>query len=310
MDAHIVILNYNGIDILQRYLPKVVEEAGRSVHNVKVTVLDNKSSDSSVRYIKENFSSVNVATAVRNLVLASYNDFLKTVPESIVFLLNNDTYMAPGCIDSMIERLKDDSVFVVAPKVLDAEGKNITGGCMNISVRAGLFRNELKSTEKNDYTLFIGSTAAYDREKFLALGGYDPIYLPGTFEDMDLCYRAWQKGWFCVYEEKAVAYHEDSVSFKKVYGDKKRQAISARNAYIFVWKNIHDVAMLLSNILSFLPLFLFNILRLRFDLAAGSLNAIALLPKVLAHRKEAATCIARTDREIKELFGNNIKKEL
>jgi GT2 family glycosyltransferase len=302
MDAHIVILNYNGIDILKRYLPKVMQDAGRASCSVKVTVLDNRSTDASVNYIKENFPSVNAVVAKKNLVLASYNDFLKTIPEKVVFLLNNDAYMAPGCIDRLMARLEDSSVFVAAPKVLDMEGANITGGCMDLSVRAGLFRNRLKNTDQNDYTLFIGSTAAYNREKFLALGGYDDIYLPGTYEDIDLCYRAWQRGWFCVYEEDAVAYHEDSASFKKVYGDRKRQAISARNAYLFIWKNIHDPFMLTVNILLFLPLFVFNVLRLRFDLASGGVNALKLLPEVLARRKEAKPYIRRSDREIKKLF--------
>ncbi len=310
MDAHIVILNYNGVDILRRYLPSVVKTAEESSNNVKVTVLDNRSSDNSVSYLKENFSSVNVAVAEKNLIVASYNDFIKTIPEEVILLLNNDAYMAPGCIDRLIESLRDDSVFVVAPKVMDVDGKNVTGGCMDFSVKAGLFRNELKNTDKNNYTLFIGSTAAYNRKKFLSLGGYDPMYLPGTCEDLDLCYRAWQRGWLCVYEERAIAYHEESVSFNKVYGNKKRQAMSARNAYLFVWKNIHDAGILASNILLYPFLVIFNFLRMRPELAMGSLRALLLLPVALAGRRWSERSIVRTDKSIRELFQKNIKREL
>lgn len=310
MDVHIVILNYNGVDVLKEYLPLVVKAASESCHNVKVTVLDNKSTDDSVAYITESFPSVNVVAAKANLVLVSYNDFLSTISENIILLLNNDAYMAPGCIDYLVERLKDDSVFVVAPKILDEEGKKITGGCMDFSVRAGLFRNKLKSADKNNYTLFVGSSAAYNREKFIALGGYDSIYLPGTYEDMDLCYRAWQRGWFCIYEEKAVVYHEDSASFKKVYGNRKRQTISARNAYLFVWKNIHDPAIIFSNVLLYPCLLLFNALRMRLDLVMGSLKALTRIPQIMSRRKDTEHFIVRTDKEIKDLFSKDIKQEL
>ncbi|MDP3791509.1 MAG: glycosyltransferase [Candidatus Omnitrophota bacterium] len=302
MDAHIVILNYNGVDILKEYLPLVVKEAGNSSHNVKVTVLDNKSSDNSVAFIKENFPSVNVVVAKVNRIVASYNDFLGTIPEKIILLLNNDAYMAPGCIDRLIERLNDDKVFVAAPKILDKEGVNITGGCMDFSVRTGLFRNKLKNMNKNDYTFFVGSTAAYDREKFMALGGYDPIYLPGTYEDMDLCYRAWQRGWLCVYEESAVAYHEDSASFKKVYGERRRQKMAARNAYLFVWKNIHDPAILFSNIFLYPLLIIYNVLRMRSDLVAGSLWALSMLPRVIRRRRDVLRAIAVSDKKIRQIF--------
>lgn len=302
MDAHIIILNYNGVDILKEYLPSVVKEAKTSSHSVKVTVLDNKSSDNSVVFIRENFPTVNVAVAEENLIVASYNDFIATISEKIILLLNNDAYMASGCIDHLIERLSDNSVFVAAPKILDREGVNVTGGCMDFSVKAGLFRNKLKNTDRNDYTLFVGSTAAYDREKFMALDGYDAIYLPGTYEDMDLCYRAWQRGWLCVYEERAVAYHEDSASFKKVYGDRKRQVMAARNGYIFVWKNIHDPAILLSNILLYPLLILYNVLRMRSDLALGSLRALFMLPRVIRRRKDVSRGITVSDKKIDEMF--------
>jgi GT2 family glycosyltransferase len=302
MNAHVVILNYNGTDVLKRYLPLVVKAAAGSSNNVNVTVLDNRSSDNSVRYVRENFPSVNVAVSEKNLIIASYNDFLKKIQERIVILINNDAYMAEGCIDLLISGFRDDSVFAVAPKVLDAEGRKVTGGCMGFSVRAGLFRNQLNGAPGARHTLYIGNPAACDRKKFLELGGYDPIYLPGTFEDMDLCYRAWQRGWSCLYEANAVAYHQDSASFNKVYGNRRRQVMSARNAYIFVWKNIRDLRILAANIFLYPVLMLFNLLRFRFDLMQGAMQALILMPKVLARRKESGRAIVRSDRGIRNIL--------
>lgn len=308
MDVHIVILNYNGSHLLKRHLPSVINAAKNSSCGIKITVLDNGSSDDSVSYVKQDFPDLETVSAKENLVLVSYNEFLRKIPEKIVVLLNNDIGLEPGFIDYMIPYFEDESVFAVAPKVMDTEGKNITGGCMDFSLRAGLFRNEPKTADKNNYTLFIGSSAAYDREKFLELNGYDPIYLPGTYEDLDLCYRAWQRGWKCVYEDKAIAYHDSSASFDRIYTDKKRQTISARNAYLFIWKNIHDPAIILSNVFLYPLVLFFNILRLRFDLALGSVKALALLPDVLVKRREAAQSVILSEKNIRDLFQKDLRK--
>jgi GT2 family glycosyltransferase len=176
---------------------------------------------------------------------------------------------------------------------------------MRYSVRAGLFRNELCGQRGFRYTLYIGNPAAIDREKFLQLGGYDTLYLPGTFEDLDLCYRAWQRGWSCLYEDRAVAYHQEDASFGKVYGSRRRQIMSARNAYLFVWKNVRDARILLINIFLYPFMLVFNLMRMRSDLAHGSLQALKMLPAVMAKRKESKSFVARKDSEIRGILRQN-----
>ncbi len=284
LKVNIIVLNYNGRQLIVKYLPSVITAAKRSVHNVRITVLDNCSSDGSLDYVRKEFKSVYAVPAPENLIVVSYNALVNAIDDEIIILLNNDMGLAPDCIDYMLSHFDDPSVFFVAPKVMDADAKFVTGGCMGLSFRAGLYRNELKNIDQNKYSLFIGAPASYDRKKFLALQGYDPLYLPGTYEDLDLCFRGWQRGWVGVYEDRAIAYHEGSVSFDKRFGRKKRQAISSRNAYIFVWKNIHDKRILAQNILCYPLLIVFNILRLRFDLVSGALQALLFLPKILKAR--------------------------
>ena len=283
-------------------MPSIMEASRRSLNKVSVTVLDNGSIDKSISYLNKEFPDVDVFFAPKNLLLVSYNDFLKMISEPVVILLNNDVFLKPDCIDYLLEHFNNDKIFFVAPRIMDGDGMRVTGGCMDFIFRAGIFCNKLKTCARNNYSFFVGSSAAYDRIKFLSLGGYDPIYLPGTYEDLDLCYRAWQRGWTGICDERSVVFHRDSSSFSKAYGDKKRQAISARNAYICVWKNAKDIGMIFSSIAWYPFLLLFNILRMRFDLADGAVQALTLIPKIAERRRQASHEVNRSEKEIKKIF--------
>ncbi len=307
MEARIIVLNYNGCDLLQRNMPSVVKAARASSNKIRVSVLDNGSTDKSGPYIRESFPEVDFTVSPKNLLLVSYNDFLQKVSEPLVILLNNDIELEPDSIDYLLEHFNDDKVFFVAPKIMDAAGKHVTGGCMDFAFRLGLFRNKLKTNILNDYSFFVGSSAAYDRNKFLSLGGYDPVYLPGTYEDLDICYRSWQRGWTGIYDERSVAYHQDSASFSKVYGDEKRQAISARNAYICAWSNVRDKKILFLSIMLYPLSLLFNIVRMRFDLARGSIWALLFLPRIIKRRKLMTGQAVLSEKDIRRIFKG--KKE-
>ena len=53
-----------------------------------------------------------------------------------------------------------------------------------------------------------GGSCAFDREKFLELGGFDPLLAPFYLEDTDLGYMAWKRGWKVLYQPRSVVYHE------------------------------------------------------------------------------------------------------
>jgi hypothetical protein len=52
-----------------------------------------------------------------------------------------------------------------------------------------------------------GGATAWDRKRFLMLGGFDSLYFPGYWEDVDLSWRGWKRGWRCLYEPRSVVYH-------------------------------------------------------------------------------------------------------
>jgi GT2 family glycosyltransferase len=64
-------------------------------------------------------------------------------------------------------------------------------------------------------TLFaVGGYMAVDRAKFIALSGFDPLFFPAYGEDIDLCLRAWERGWPSLYVPESVVYHRQGASWE------------------------------------------------------------------------------------------------
>ena len=95
--------------------------------------------------------------------------------------------------------------------------------------------------------------STFSREKFLALKGYDELFLPGIMEDVDLCYRARKAGYHLYYEPKSIVYHIGQVSFKKRFGSFQTSVIAHRNNFLFMWKNFYGPKFWILH-LFFLPL--------------------------------------------------------
>jgi hypothetical protein len=89
-----------------------------------------------------------------------------------------------------------------------------------------------------DLTAAAGPVLAVDRNKFLALGGYDPLYFPGRIEDLDLGFRGWMAGHHGYYEPLSVAYHRGFGSFGPELGPDRCSGLAIRNSFLFAWKNL------------------------------------------------------------------------
>jgi len=286
--VNIIILNYNGKDLLSECLPSIVEASHVSEYSCKVTVIDNVSNDGSVEYLMANFSDVEVVEAKENLVLCSYNEVLRSTKDDIVILLNNDIKVRNDFVDPLIELFKQEDVFLVSPKSYFFDGR-YEGGRSYTFMKYGIFgtdnsfKDDCAQANEMGYT-FASGFGAFDREKFLELGGYDELYLPGRLEDADLCFRAWKMGYKCYYQPESVVYHKGAESFKNNFGVSGTLVITFRNVFLFMWKNISSPLFLLEHIVLLFPRLIFACLRGQTEFVYGFLKAIPLLPRALKKR--------------------------
>lgn len=298
--VRILVLNYNGLSLLKEYLDPVISAAEESRHSCKVTVLDNASVDGSVEFVKKYFPKADVYIAKENKVLCSYNEALKFYTEDIMILLNNDIRPEDGFVDPLIEPLlHDPSVFFTASH----------GDCPKVAQRWGILSAELdfpgylEKCEKPGFS-FSAGIGAFDREKFNQLGGYDELYLPGRYEDVDLCFRGWKKGWKGVYVPASRKYHVGGASFEKAFNATQTQAMVFRNGILFMAKNITDPILYAEFILLTILKTLGSLLVLRLYFVKGFWGALRRMPAAARARKQAKVNFERSDREVLRAVNN------
>ncbi|MBI4708374.1 MAG: glycosyltransferase [Candidatus Omnitrophica bacterium] len=301
---NLVVLNYNGKHLLEKYLSSILFAAKKTKYPCRVTVVDNKSSDDSVDFVKSKFPEISVYVAKENRVLCSLNDYFKEIDDDIVVILNNDLRLDAEFVDPLMPYFDKKEILFVAPKELDLAG-NYRGNLNRVVLKFGLLSAapELKGIDFAQYDISVGG-GAFDRKKLLELDGYDELYLPGIFEDFDVCYRGWKHGWKGVYEPKSFYYHEGSVSFNAKYSSNAKMRISCRNAFLFFWKNVCSRKMILLHII-FIPFLLtMALLRLRFAFILGFFDALGRFKAVLRSRAVAKKQFKISDEDVFKFFSH------
>ena len=281
MRCRIVILNYNGRELLPKCLPSVMAAARRAKTPAAVTVLDNRSPDDDLSFVKKNFPEAQIEIAPRNLCLCSYNEYLLKMDEPVAILLNNDIRVEEDFVDPLMRYFEQDpSAFLAAPRVMTFDGTAVEAGKSEAGVRFGMFwcdarRPGYEKKVMSPSETYSSGFGAFSRGKFLALGGYDLRYLPGIMEDVDLCYRARRAGYRLYYEPASVVYHMGQASFKKKFGRRGIAVMAHRNNFLFMWKNFKGPAFWLQH-LAYLPLrLLAALLTGRFAFIEGFFYALS-----------------------------------
>ena len=239
----IMILNYNGRILLEECLPSVIAASSYNNINCEVVVIDNNSTDQSVKYIEENYPTVKIIKLKENRYLFSYNEAIKDCRSDYVVLLNNDMMAAKTFIAPLLEKMKDEKIFSVMPNIRNWDGSKYKAESNKnrIYFKKGWIDWEDVGDDEEGITFFTCAGAAiYDRRKYLELGGFDELYSPLYVEDVDLSYRAWKRGWVNYYEPDSVVLHKNSSTIKQFYSGKKISTLKIRNKYLFFWKNIQE----------------------------------------------------------------------
>ena len=251
--ASIVIPNWNGKDLLERFLPTVLAACSSGD---EVIVVDNASSDGSAEFVERNFPQVRLLRMERNLGFGGgSNAGIRAASHRIAVLLNNDMRATPDFLAPLLAGFTDEAVFAVSAQLFfsDPERRREETGLTTGSFEKGFIRVRHDADEEIDrlYPIFYagGGSTAYDREKFLALGGFDPLFEPFYIEDTDLSFNAWRRGWKVLYQPASRLYHEHRATIGKRYSPESILAYLQKNYVLMVWKNVHRWRWLLSHLL-------------------------------------------------------------
>jgi len=232
MTAHIkiLILNWNGKHLLKPCLDSV---AAIDYPNYSVMVIDNGSTDNSVKMVKEKYSEVELLELENNNGFAGgYNRCLTRLKDEyskFILFLNNDTEVDPDILNSFIqakEKYGDNNLYggkifyQDTPNLIWYAGGNINLKRTKISHR-GIRQNDSAEFSKPLQTDYITGCCLFtSMEVINQLKGFDERFnMYG--EDVDLCLRAKKEGINCYYWPDAKLFHHVSASLGGAFSLKK-----------------------------------------------------------------------------------------
>jgi len=222
----IAILNYNGEVYLQACLHSLKEI---SPLNCDVILVDNNSNDNSIKMAEEHFPWVKIISFPENHGFGkAYNLAIQQLKYDYILLLNNDTIVEKSFVEELMNiMLNDPRIAICGSKILMMDkphtiahaGGKISQLGTGIDVGLGL-RDAHSYDHLTDVGFVCGASMLVRRDTFLELGGFDPDYFAYN-DDVDLCWRAWLKGYRVVYVPTSIIYHKcggswDRKGYKKI----------------------------------------------------------------------------------------------
>jgi len=290
----IVIPNWNGAEFAARGISSLLISARAYGKPFEMIVVDDASTDTAPRIIAETFPDIHLLRNEQNKGFgASVNRGVAAAKAPIIVLANNDIVAKEDFIRRLLEHFENDKekkLFGVSARTvnwLDGSPNHLN---MTAHFSRGLIELDYADSLEAAPTLFAqGGACALRKDVFAHLGGFDPLYKPGYWEDYDLSYRAAKSGYNLLYEPRALAYHLGKGSMIKALGSKGLNNINARNYFFFTWLNLSDIPLLTQHFLM-LPFHLLGEVAsgkpLR--LTKGFFKAAAqFLPLMSARRKRA-----------------------
>ena len=260
--------------------------AARRYGACAVVCVDNQSTDGSREWVRSAFPGVEIVEAPANDFLFSLNAVVASRREDIVIVVNNDMRFDEGFVAPLVSHFADPQVFAVGAAILTWDGSADTVGPRSARLRRWWFY-KWWNYERQERSLTLeacAGAAAYRRTMFVELGGFDDLYRPGYYEDLDLSYRAWARGLKVLYEPASRAYHKESASMLERYGDSEKARLLYRNHLLFTIKNIGGPGFLAGFFLM-LPYRVLGPLAKGYRVPlAGFLRALPRIPRALRRR--------------------------
>lgn len=247
----IVIPNYNGKHLLEKYLPSVFVAAQNAEIDFEVIVIDDGSKDDSINFIKQNYQNIKLLINDKNRGFSyTCNHGISESKYELILLLNSDVKLDPDYFSAQWKYFKQEDTFGVMARIMSFDETRIEdaarllyySGCR---IKANKFYYSADSEDENVYTAYLsGANALIDAKKLKELGGFDEIFSPFSSEDFDLSLRAWQLGWKCYYEHQSFCFHHISGSTKTQIKSNFIKKVYYRNRFIL--QRIHLKGMRLS----------------------------------------------------------------
>ncbi len=246
MDLAIVILNWNGKNWLEKFLPSVIEHSKNSF----IYVIDNSSTDDSVSFLRENFPTIKIIHNKENHGFAGgYNAGLKKIDHEFYCLLNSDVEVTENWLTPIQNIFANDpQIAAVQPKILDFNDRNYfefagAGGGFIDNLGYPYCRGRVFEKIEKDFgqyndeiEIFWASGCCFfiRAKDFWAQNGFDARFFAHQ-EEIDLCWRLKNSGKKIYYTGKSTVYHVGGGTLNKQ--SPQKTFLNMRNNLSMILKN-------------------------------------------------------------------------
>ena len=250
----IVILNWNGSDMLRRFLPSVIRHA--TVPDAEVWVADNASTDDSVPMLAREFPTVRVLALDANYGFAEgYNKALAAVDASYYLLLNSDVEVTDHWLEPLLDYMDaHPEVAACQPKIRSwrhPEQFEYAGACGGFLDKYGypFCRGRIFGTVETDRGQYddvvpvfwaTGAAMCIRSDDYWATGGLDGRFF-AHMEEIDLCWRLHTRGRRLVCIPQSVVYHVGGATLQKE--NPRKTFLNFRNNLLMLYKNLPDAEL-------------------------------------------------------------------
>jgi len=249
-DVAVVILNYNGKEYLEKFLPSVIKYS----NGCKLIIADNCSTDDSILFLNKSYPDIPLIQIPNNKGFsAGYNFALKQIQSKYYILLNSDVEVTSNWVSPIIDMMEDDTFIAAAqPKILAFHQKDhfeyagAAGGFVDYLgypfCRGRIFDTlEKDQHQYNDIKQVFWASGAclfVRSEVYHALGGLDDDFF-AHMEEIDLCWRINNVGYKVMYNGKSAVYHVGGGTLHK--SNPRKTYLNFRNGLSLLFKNYNSV---------------------------------------------------------------------
>src|SRR3989344_1441260 len=265
----------------------------------EIVVIDDASHESIAPSIKKISSRIIVIENKKNLGFAkSVNIAASQARGELFMMLNSDVKL----IDDSYKRLISDfnqnkNLFGVS--FLQIEKNNNFVGKNSIEFKRGLIQHKTASDKSVGMTGWLeGGSMILRKSFFYVLGGFDGVYAPFYWEDIDLSFRALKHGWQLIFDPSIKVYHNHQSTIGKYFSRAQIKRISFRNSFIFIWKNIHDRKMLFQHIILLPYNIIYYFLKGERDFLWGFVDGLRLITQIIRKRRNEKKYCIKKDSEV------------
>ncbi len=245
-------------------------------------------------HLIENEKNLGFSQAINKGIMAAKHNY--------VMLLNSDVRLTHSFPDDALTVFEKNN-HIAAISFAERDDGMLLGKSV-LKFSRGLVAHDRAKDTKEGLTAWANGGSCICRiDRLKELGAFDVMYSPFYWEDIDLSYRMYSRGWHVLYYPRIVVEHARESTISTYFSPKNVKHIAYRNQFLFTWANITDIQLFLKHIL-WLPIHLLLMsIRGETEFVSSFFWALQYVPSILKRRSVKLRHQKISDKEIFKLFS-------